>query len=111
MAEYIEKKAIIEFIKNGLNNPDKEEAFGHDAVEILAEIEYMPAADVAEVKRGRWIDYSYKYDKGMDLRCSICGDRASAFVGGTEDWWDIWTPNYCSHCGAKMDNEEEKCNK
>ena len=48
MAEYIEKKAIIEFIKKGLNNPDEQEAFGHDAVEILAEIEYMPSVEVAE---------------------------------------------------------------
>ena len=37
------KETLIEFITNGLNNPDKTKAFGYDAIEILAEIEYnMP---------------------------------------------------------------------
>lgn len=49
--EYIERDRIVEFIENGLNNPDKAEAFGHDAVEILAEIHLAPAADVVEVVR------------------------------------------------------------
>jgi hypothetical protein len=48
---YIKKEPIIEFIKKGLNNPNKLEAFGHDAIEILAEIEYAPTADVVEVVR------------------------------------------------------------
>ena len=43
---YIEKEPIIEFITKGLNNPDKTEAFGYDAIEILTEIEYAPTADV-----------------------------------------------------------------
>ena len=48
---YIKKEPIIEFITKGLNNPDKSKAYGYDAVEILAEIEYTPTADVAEVVR------------------------------------------------------------
>lgn len=48
---YIKKEPIIEFITNGLNNPDKAKAFGHDAVEILTEIEYAPTADVVEVPK------------------------------------------------------------
>ena len=68
---------------------------------------FKPAADVAEVRLGVWLDYADKYDRGMDLRCSICGNRASNFVGGTEDWWDSYKPNYCPHCGAKMDGKGE----
>lgn len=48
---YIEKEPIIEFITKGLNNLDKSEAYGYDAVEILTEIEYTPVADVVEVVR------------------------------------------------------------
>lgn len=48
---YIEKEPIIEFITKGLNNPDKNKAFGYDAIEILTEIEYSPTADVVEVVR------------------------------------------------------------
>ena len=59
--------------------------------------------DVEEVKHGYWEDMSDKYDKGKDLRCSLCHRRASSFVGGSEDWWDMWEPDYCPHCGAKMD--------
>lgn len=50
---YIKKEPIIEFIKKGLNNPDKTKAYGHDAIEILTEIEYMPTADVVEAVRCR----------------------------------------------------------
>lgn len=48
---YIEKEPLIEFITKGLNRPDIIEAFGYDAIEILAEIEYTPTADVVEVVR------------------------------------------------------------
>ena len=53
MAEYIEREALLKFIENGINNPDRKEAFGYDAVEILGKVQYMPAADVAPVRR--WI--------------------------------------------------------
>ena len=46
---YIKKEPIVEFITKGLNNPDKTKAYGYDAIEILAEIEYTPTADVVEV--------------------------------------------------------------
>ena len=47
---YIEKEPIIEFIKKGLNNPNKTKAFGYDAIEILAEIEYAPSTDMVRCK-------------------------------------------------------------
>lgn len=51
MAEYIDRAAAEKFIENGLNNPDKTKRFGHDAIEIMAELHYMPAADVEQVTR------------------------------------------------------------
>ena len=56
MTEYIEREALLKFIENGLNNPDRKEAFGYDAVEILEKVQYMPAADVSTVRHGRWLD-------------------------------------------------------
>ena len=53
MAEYIEREALLKFIENGINNPDRKEAFGYDAVEILEKVQYMPAADVSPARR--WI--------------------------------------------------------
>lgn len=57
-------------------------------------IEDMPAADVAPVVHGRWIRYP---DCGV-TKCSNCG-------------WSIeecWDSDYCPHCGAKMDEKEDK---
>ena len=49
MNDYISREAVEQFIENGLNNPDKSKAFGHDAVEILTEVHFMDAADVRPV--------------------------------------------------------------
>lgn len=43
---------IKQFIQDGLNNPDRMKAFGHDAIEILAEIEYAPKLEVEPVRHG-----------------------------------------------------------
>lgn len=76
--------------------------------DIISSIKNAPTVDAVEVVHGRWNDFADKYDKSAkkhDFRCSVCNKRASMFVGGTEDWWDMWKPNYCPHCGAKMDGE------
>lgn len=44
----IDAEPIKKFIMDGLNNPNPKKAFGYDAIEILAEIEYAP--EVALVK-------------------------------------------------------------
>ena len=44
-----EGRVVVLPFENGLNNPDRNKAFGHDAIEILTEVLYMPAADVAPV--------------------------------------------------------------
>ena len=63
---YIEKEPIIEFIIKGLNNPDKSEAYGYDAVEILSEIEYTPIADVVEVVRCKDCKHYKPYTKPVE---------------------------------------------
>lgn len=57
----------------------------------------VPAADVAPVVHGRWIDSS---DRPDTIICSCC-DRA----------FDVWKHEskdffYCPNCGAKMDAED-----
>jgi hypothetical protein len=84
--QYIERDRIVKFIEDGLNDPDKTKAFGHDAVEILAEIHLAPAADVAPVVHARWIDRDGK------TWCSRCDASNKQYK-----------PPYCPHCGARMD--------
>ena len=93
MDEYIEREALLKFIENGINNPDRKEAFGYDAVEILEKVQYMPAADVAPVRHGRWVEKE-KYTFGIMYDCSLCEDR---ILDNGHPW------NYCPNCGAKMD--------
>lgn len=89
--EYIERDHIVKFIENGLNNPDKVKAFGHDAAEILAEIHLAPTADVAPVVHGKW-----KLHDNGDGTCDQCGFRQKHI------WdYDNWQ-NYCGVCGADM---------
>lgn len=95
MKEYIERAAVEKFIEDGLNNPDKNKAFGHDAIEIMAEIHYMPAADVAEVRHGRWVVY------GGGVFCSNCG---TALKKGKIEPIGF---HFCPNCGARMDKEDE----
>lgn len=102
MKEYIERAAVEKFIEDGLNNPDKNKAFGHDAIEIMAEIHYMPAADVVEVRHGRWLTTdAYPHH----LYCSVCYKTyAKNAKWGNE--LDLPT-NYCPNCGARMDKEDD----
>ena len=103
---YIEKEPIIEFIEKGLNNQNKEEAFGYDAIKILAEIEYAPTADVAEVKHGYWIKHRDDGDCEY-IECSVCGEEF--YPPNNEFDFDKY-PKHCQECGAKMDGErKEKC--
>ncbi len=76
----------------------------YKAEDIYRVLENAPIAD--SVRHGYWEDFADKHDKRAkrhDFRCSICHNRASSFVCGRDDWWDIGKPNYCPNCGAKMD--------
>ena len=52
---------------------------------------FIPAADVAPVRRGRWIE-----ENGIQI-CSECGEE--------HEWEDYRAP-YCDTCGARMNKEE-----
>ena len=51
-----------------------------------------PAADVQEVKHGRWIEVN---DDDSMYRCSACGELSCC------------NSPYCGECGAKMDEVDE----
>ena len=95
MAEYIEREAIMEFpIRK--DRCDKEHANEHFIFGIESVLEYvenLPAADVAPVVHGYWIEK--KSAVGRYFECSNCGaheNKHTAIKG-----------YYCWRCGAKMD--------
>lgn len=81
MAEYIEREALLaEYDRLHTGEPG-------GARKLIAE---APAADVVEVKRGRWVGSAF------DTACSACGIYQSFHIGRTK---------YCPNCGARMDGE------
>lgn len=128
MAEYIEREAAIAVIygqhvggKEACENA-RPNTYGADLREIVADIEDVPAADVAPrcphyirnvhdrgddslcdkwgcevedvapVRHGRWIES----ENGPLQKCSVCGATG----------WDGFY--YCTNCGAKMDAEAKE---
>ena len=83
MAEYIEREAFIEAVKDI-------PMWGSVAAMIA---DAIPAVDVAPVVYGRW-----EHLGGDEWCCSACG-----FVITTEGSWDKPTKKYCEDCGAMMD--------
>ena len=86
MKEYIEREALLELYQ--IDGPENET--GHVPLPVIRQnIMDLPAADVAEVRHGRWIE------KAPHPYCSEC------FVECRDK-----TP-YCPNCGARMDKEDE----
>ena len=92
MAEYIEREAALKAYTNLLKRPG--DIFTTDISDALMSV---PAADVAPVRRGRWILTEYPYGQKTYL-CSECKD---------DDWWNgkyaYGDERYCPNCGAKME--------
>lgn len=58
---------------------------------------YVPAADVAPVKHGKWIEYQIPhYFKCSECKCTVPYVKA-VLIDGKRKY------NYCPACGAKMD--------
>ena len=97
MAEYIEREALEVELNHRLNflmGEDGEyDHYTSGFDEAVTRVENFPAADVAPVRHGRWIEQE-KYTFGTMYDCSICGDR---ILDNGHSW------NYCPNCGAKMD--------
>lgn len=91
---YVEKEKVLEIAK------DKYYSDFHKSMADLTSLrellEATPAADVVEVRHGKWV-----YNRGQSFGeplyfCSLCID------GGSNNGRD----NYCPNCGAKMDGKD-----
>ena len=99
MAEYIKRESIQKALKNVT---DDQSCPLFLAAMIEQYIDQEPAADVVEVKHGKWIEVQKENiwnDIVPVLECSACGK----YTVGTRG---IMTKsNYCPNCGAKMGAE------
>lgn len=73
-----------------------------EKIEFNADINYFilnaPTIDAEPVRHGRWQVYEAFGVK--DMTCSVCGWLYEYYAGAEEEL------NFCSHCGAKMDEED-----
>lgn len=89
MAEYIEREDLIENLNRFA--PDDYNALINEL------IAFQPAADVAPVVHGKWVEYPRAhYFKCSNCKYTVPYRKANLFNGKREY-------NYCPHCGAKMD--------
>ena len=72
-----------------------ERAIGTDAYfQIKSILSGLKAADVAEVRHGRWRDISWE-PSVLNWKCSLCTKLV------------LQKYPYCPNCGARMDKEDE----
>lgn len=94
MAEYIEREALVHHFMT------KRQYLTKDLVMDAAyEVSKFPAADVAPVVHGRWINEQMivgGFAETWACDCSVCGRTQKE---------PLWKPNYCPNCGARMDGE------
>lgn len=111
MADYIKRDALLEDIEHSVVfnvRPGVPSAELRGANKIIDRIRSAPAADVVEVRHGRWM----RTDAfPHHVYCSVC---SATYV--PNDRWQIWEDgpgegglprNYCPNCGAKMDGGED----
>lgn len=101
MKEYIERAVAVKKFEN--YRRDCEEENDERAAQIfedcISELMAIPAADVAEVRHGRWefLGPNSLIKGCMCGTCSVCHVR-SVYIVNTA---------ICPNCGARMDKEDE----
>lgn len=69
--------------------------------------EYLPAANVIEIKHGYWKPQPFVPTKGIptsEAVCSVCGRDAVYKIVDNKYYFE----DYCPHCGTKMDGEHNE---
>ena len=106
MDEYIKREDAIDAVLDVYYNTPDIDLSGE---RLEAAILNIPAADVAPVRRGRWVfgkdlaDSFGSINKNKyHLYCSECRNQAFNKTVDNDPDFDVDTP-FCPWCGAKMD--------
>ena len=89
MTVYIKREDAIDTVLDVYYNTPDIDLSGK---RLEAAILNIPAADVTEVRHGRWL--CVDTDTEQFFLCNRCKKK------------EYWESNYCPNCGAKMDKEE-----
>ena len=86
MKEYIERASVHSII-------EQTSAIAFTRGGMHEKIDSLPAADVAEVRHGHWIELS------RSSKCSECGFETGRYEPPRR---------YCPECGARMNGKEDE---
>lgn len=100
MAEYIEREATVELLRNlGRRDYRREKGTIQEAIKMVSFSEYTPAADVSPVRHGHWeLTGADKYGRGGIWKCTGRDGCGKSYP---------YKCDFCPNCGAKMDKEDE----
>ncbi len=107
MTEYIERKALVHHLENCIDEVNNTNGYTEDFKTCLRLVKNLPAADVEEVKHGKWLNF---YNDFSVAECSECADMFEVspdeepkkeFLEAFKEFY-----HYCPNCGAKMDLED-----
>ncbi len=98
MSGYIEREVVLKILEDhpagtwrGYN------VYSDDVIAIMREVNEQPAADVAPVRRGKWIRV------GSGTTCSECMTGLKRTTTLNDEWVDLSETSYCPNCGAEME--------
>ena len=96
--EYIEREEALSAIKQAFEKGEGPSLY----------IKRIPAADVAPVRHGEWLNF---YGDFSTAECELCAElyEVSPDESPQKEYFDAFKEfyRYCPNCGAKMDKEEE----
>lgn len=100
MDEYIDREALLALVRPDDPNDEKAAITIAAAKKLIRSLAHrVPAADVAPVRHGRWVDRGdYVITAYGSLPVKMCSE---CYMDVTIDDFD----SYCPNCGAKMDLE------
>lgn len=101
MAEYIDRELVLdELCRDNCERTYDGTCHNCRMTETIAD---FPAADVAPVRYGKWLNEDFPEKMatvhGMAI-CSVCGELSHKVEHG----YNVLS-KYCPNCGAKMDKE------
>ena len=104
MNEYIDKKAADNALTAAaVADSDKKRRTWAKAIGVLHDI---PAADVAPVVHGKWIEVTRSVYYGMDKQGNPIYRDRSVYYCSECNRKTVIKEKYCPDCGAKMDLED-----
>lgn len=109
MKEYIERAAALDICQKEYEERLRMADYCGDTVawNIGGVIKSIPAADVAPVRHGYWIDLNAENSTGPLFKCSECSHLHNPNRNDLDLERVELKPLYCDACGARMDKEDE----